>query len=196
MSNPNHTRPEAIYIVEYAGIPIGIDVLDRMVKRASADILYARPVCIGKFLIVMGGGVDDVREARQAAADTGAKALQERLLTGAHSEILTYFHRVRDNRKKSITDKTAVGILETRHAASGFYSLDAALKRGRVRLEQLWLGHCIGGKFCYILSGCVEDIHSALTAARESLDPAEIVSDRIIPALNEKAAAFLFRAYG
>ncbi|MDR0670836.1 MAG: BMC domain-containing protein [Oscillospiraceae bacterium] len=185
---------QAIYIVEYSSIPIGIYVLDRMVKHAPADILYAKPVCIGKFLIVVGGGVDDVREAQRAAASAqNAKALQQYLLTNAHSEILAHFRRAPG--QKSAAGGPAVGILETRHAASGFYSLDAALKCGNVRLEHLWLGHFIGGKFCYVLRGQVADIHSAFVAAQKDLDPSEIVDSQILPAMDKAVMACLFSAH-
>lgn len=185
---------EAIYIVEYASIPVGVDLLDRMVKRSSVFIIHAKPVCIGKFLIVLGGDVDDVREAQAAAAAAGEKRLlQQYLLTHAHGQILAYFRRAPE-RKESRSEASAVGILETLDAVNGFRSLDSALKGGNVRLEQVWLGHFMGGKFCYLLTGQVEDIRTALAAAESGLEEKRVVDSRVIPSLDGKTLEYLLKA--
>ena len=186
---------EAIYLVEYTRIPVGIDMLDRMVNSASVSIIYARPICIGKFLIVLGGDVGDVRQAQKTVADSAEKRLlKEHLLTNAHREILAYFRRGPSDHV-TIQGKTAVGILETREIASGFQSLDAALKSGNVQLEQVWMGHFIGGKLCYLLSGTVEDISTAIEAAGGALPEKSLVESRIIPSPDAQTLAQLLKAY-
>lgn len=184
---------EAIYIVEYASIPAGIDMLDQIVKRTSVFIIYAKSICIGKFLIVLGGDVDDVREAQAAVTAAEEKRLlQQYLLTNAHGQILSYFKRAPEC-KESTSGATAIGILETLDAANGFRSLDLALKGGNVRLERVWLGHFIGGKFCYILTGQVGDIKTALAAAENGLEEKRVVDSRIIPSPDRKVLEHLLR---
>lgn len=183
---------EAVYLVEFGSIPAGIDMLDRMMDRCSALIIYAKPVCIGKFLIVLGGEVDDVREAQAVVLESGEKrVLQQYLLTSAHEEILAYFRRAPG--ANASTGPVAIGMLETVDAVSGFRSLDAALKGGSVSLEQVWLGHFIGGKFCYILSGQVGDVQAALAAAEITLEPKRLVDSRVIPSPSEKTLAHLLK---
>lgn len=186
---------KAIYIAEYSSIPVGIDAVDRMVKRASMTIIYAKPICIGKFLIVMGGEVDNLREAQAEVASAGEKRLiQQYLLTNAHEDILAYFKRS-PQEKRSMQGKTALGILETRNASSGFQSLDAALKSGNVRLEEVWIGHFIGGKFCYILSGLVEDINTALEAAARGLPENSFIDKKVIASPDDKTLEYLIKSY-
>ena len=186
---------EAIYTVEYTSIPVGIDMLDRMVKSASVSVIYAKPICIGKFLIVLGGDVGDVRQAQKTVLSAGEKRLlKEHLLTNAHREILAYFKRGPSDRVP-IEGKTAVGILETREIASGFLSLDAALKSGSVQLEQVWMGHFIGGKFCYLLSGSVEDVGAAVEAADRTLGEKSPVESRIIPSPDSQTLEQLIKVY-
>lgn len=187
---------KAIYIVEYSSIPAGIDMLDQMVKRASMTIIYAKPICIGKYLIVMGGEVEDLKEAQAAVAEAQEKKLiKQYLLTNAHGDILAYFNRSSQT-KINVKNKTALGIMETRDASSGFHSLDAALKSGNIQLEEVWIGHFIGGKFCYMLSGLVEDINTALEAAVRSLDEKSLVDKRTIPAPDTKTLEHLIKSYG
>lgn len=185
---------EAIYIVEYNSIPIGIDVLDQMVKRASVTIIQARPICIGKYLIVLGGAVDDMREAQAAALSVGPdKLLSQYLLTNAHHDILAYFKRIPED-ESSFSGAVAVGIFEVRNIANGFRSLDAALKSGNVQLGYVWNGHFIGGKFCFLLTGSVEDISMALKAAENNLDDRCLVDSRVIPSPDAKTLKHLFHS--
>jgi len=174
-------RKEAIYLVEYAGIPYGIAVLDRLVKRTAVEVVYARPVCVGKYLIVLGGNVDDVRESQAEVESLGpAKRISDYLLTSAHQEILAYFRRAAKETDKLHTPE-AVGILETRNASSGFHSLDRALKNGSVRLAKIWLGHYIGGKLCYVLTGRVGDVQAAIDAGRAGIDEKSLLDSQVIP---------------
>lgn len=174
-------KKEAIYLVEYSSISYGIAVLDRLIKRSAVEVVYARPVCIGKYLIVLGGDVDDVRESREEVKSLGSnRRISDYLLTSAHQEILAYFRRASKEAGGSHIQE-AVGILETSNASSGFYSLDRALKNGSVRLARIWLGHYIGGKFCYILNGQVGDVQAAVDAGRASAGEAFLVDSQVIP---------------
>lgn len=185
----------AIYIVEFGSIPVGIDMLDRMIKRASLTIAYAKPVCIGKYLIVLGGDVADVREAQAAVSEAGEKRLlKEHLLTNAHRDILAYFKRA-PKTDESIEGASAVGILETVDAASGFKSLDAALKCSNVHLQQVWIGHYNGGKFSYVLTGNVEDVKMALSAGSQGLAERTLVDSRVIPSPDRKTLEHLIKVY-
>ena len=65
------TTPRAIGAIELSSIGIGYQIEDEMLKAASVDVLIARTICSGKYLIVLGGSVSDV-EAAMAAGLTGA----------------------------------------------------------------------------------------------------------------------------
>ncbi|MDR0926067.1 MAG: BMC domain-containing protein [Hungatella sp.] len=186
---------EAIYIIELSSVPVGIQILDQIVKRSQVLIIYAKPICIGKFLIVAGGNVEDVQEAQAAVVSVQEKKLLHHyLLTNAHNDILSYFNRLPAQRERK-PGANAVGILETRDASSGFRSLNAALKNGEVRLEQVWLGQFMGGKFCYILTGQVEDITMALEAAKGEQEEKYLVDSRVIPAPDQKTLQYLLKRY-
>lgn len=180
---------DAVYIVEYSSISHGIGMLDRMLKRSSLFVLFAGPICIGKYLIALGGDVADAKEAQDAgeSAEPG-ELLSSYLLTSAHPTILSYF---RTNKRQAPPANEAIGIFETKNAASGFISLDAALKSGRVWLMRLWIGRYIGGKFCYVLGGTVSDVREAVKAARAAILPREFVGDEVI-ASPDKATLALF----
>ena len=64
--------PRAIGAIELSSIGIGYQIEDEMLKAASVDVLIARTICSGKYLIVLGGSVSDV-EASIAAGLTGGQ---------------------------------------------------------------------------------------------------------------------------
>lgn len=169
---------DAIYVVEFRSISHGIGVLDRMLKRADVELAYANPICIGKYLVCICGDVDDVAEAKAAAEEPDVAApLAGYLLTGAHPAIRAYFSR---GAPRESAAPAAIGIFETKGAAGGFQSLDAALKSARVRLFKLWLGQLLGGKFCYVLGGGVSDVESAVRAAEKAIPEQEQVGSRVV----------------
>lgn len=185
---------EAIYIVEYSNIPLGVDMLDKMIKRTEVTVIKAQPICIGKFLIVLGGEVDAMEEAQGVVQEQGERRLiSQYLLTNAHKGILAYFKRARLS-AGYVPVSDAVGIFEVTNAADGFHSLDAALKSGNVELRKVWLGHFLGGKLCYLLAGSVEDVSMALQAAENHLEPKSLVERRVIPSPDPKTLEYLIRS--
>jgi len=169
---------EAIYIAEFRSISHGIGALDVMCKRTELKLLYAAPVCIGKYLICVGGDVGNITEA-QTAAETDGEELPfaSCLLTGIHTSILEYFRK-----EQAHIDKipAAIGVFETNNAASGFHSLDQALKGAQATLMRVWIGNRLGGKLCWVIGGSTSDVQSAITAAKGAVPDSEQAGNRII----------------
>ncbi|MCL2684098.1 MAG: BMC domain-containing protein [Synergistaceae bacterium] len=168
---------DAIYIVEYRSISRGVLTLDRMLKRSGVMALYAAPVCIGKYVIAVGGGVGDVMESK-AEAEASDGVIAGYLITGAHPSVLGYF---RHERPREPGSPDAVGIFETRNISSGFMSLDAALKNGQTEITRIWMGNFIGGKFCWVIMGETSEVASSLAAAGLAISGGEIAGSELIP---------------
>jgi microcompartment protein CcmL/EutN len=190
---------DALYIVEYNRISRGVVVLDRMLKRSGITALYAAPICIGKYVIAVGGGVGDVKEAKAEADGNADGMLSSYFMPGAHPDVLGYFTREGGrapdtlNTLKTLKTPEAVGIFETRNISPGFVSLDAALKSAVSKILKIWMGHFIGGKFCWIVSGEVSEVSSALQAAGRAVSDKEIVGSELIPRPDASTMA-LFRS--
>ena len=60
--------PKSIGAIELSSIGIGYQIEDEMLKAASVELLIARTICSGKYLIVVGGSVSDVRGGRSRPA--------------------------------------------------------------------------------------------------------------------------------
>ena len=77
----------SIGLVEVASIATGYLAQDAMLKAADVELLLARTICSGKYLVVVGGDVASV----QAAVDAGAarcrgSLIERRVVTKVHPE--------------------------------------------------------------------------------------------------------------
>ena len=62
--------PKSIGAIELSSIGMGYQVEDEMLKAASVELLIARTICSGKYLIVIGGSVSDVEAADPGRPET------------------------------------------------------------------------------------------------------------------------------
>ena len=72
--------PRSIGAMELSSIGVGYQVEDEMLKAASVELLIARTICSGKYLIVIGGSVSDVEAAIQAGLNAAGEAIIDHLV--------------------------------------------------------------------------------------------------------------------
>ncbi len=71
--------PKSIGAIELSSIALGFQVEDEMLKSAAVELLIARTICSGKYLIVVGGSVANV----EAAVATGVSKGEGAVIDGA-----------------------------------------------------------------------------------------------------------------
>ncbi len=173
--------PKSIGVIEFSSIGIGYQIEDEMLKAASVELLLARTICSGKYMIVVGGTVSDV----EAAVQTG--------LTAAPDSIIDYLvlPNVHDavfpalGQSVALTEQNpgAMGVVETFSATSALAAADAAAKAANVTLFRIHLAMALGGKGIVLMTGTVADVQAgneaAAQAARErGLLVSEVVINR------------------
>ena len=80
----------AIVLLEFDSIAVGIEAGDAMAKRAPLESLHTGSVQPGKYIILAGGEVGDVEEARTAGRETGSRALVDEIfLPEVHGDVVT-----------------------------------------------------------------------------------------------------------
>lgn len=149
-----------IGLIELNSIAKGIETADTMVKAAEVELLFSKPVCPGKFIILVYGDVGSVKAAVKAGEDKGAHYIVDRmLLTNAHPQLVPAICGL------SAVDKlNAVGVMEFFSIASAVTAADASAKTGLVQLIEVRLGIGIGGKAFVTLTGDVSSVSEAVAA--------------------------------
>lgn len=169
---------EAIGLVELTSIAVGINVEDAMLKAASVELLVARTVCSGKYLVVVGGEVSAVRAAVSAGAELGEDALiEQRVIPQVHPSV---FPAIALSVVLSDDDIGALGIVETFSAASIIEAADAAAKAASVTLFRVHLAMAVGGKGFLLLTGEVAAVEAAIAAGAEVASRDGILVGKIV----------------
>ncbi|MCL5037691.1 MAG: BMC domain-containing protein [Chloroflexi bacterium] len=153
---------EAIGMVELSSIGAGYDVEDAMLKAAAVELLLARTICSGKYIVVVGGDVGAVESSIKAGLDTAKDSLIDHLvIPNVHPSV---FSAIPGTVPLTEEDRKALGIIETFSATSIIECADAAAKAAEVKLFRIHLAMAIGGKGFLLLTGEVGAVRAAVEA--------------------------------
>lgn len=154
--------PVAIAAVETSSIAQGMVTADAMVKQADVELLQASVLSPGRYWIVVGGPVADVRAAHRRGVEVAGDALLDELfIPQLHEGVMPALSGT-----VPPIEEDAVGIVETLSAASAIVAADAAAKAAAVVLRDLRLANGIGGKGVVVLSGSLPDVEAGVERGR------------------------------
>ncbi len=171
---------KSIGAIELSSIGIGYRVEDEMLKAASVELLLARTICSGKYLIVVGGSVSDVEAAVRAGLDIADEAIIDHLvIPNVHESV---FPALGQSVSLGAEHTGALGVIETFSGTSVLAAADAAAKAARVTLFRIHVAMALGGKGLLLMTGTVADVRAGVqTAAEEARKRGLLVSEVVIP---------------
>ena len=178
--------PKSIGAIELSSVGIGYQVEDQMLKAAAVELLIARTICSGKYLIVIGGSVSDVEAAIEAGlAGAGEAIIDHLMIPNVHPSV---FPALGQSVTLGADHSGALGVVETFSGTSALAAADAAAKAARVTLFRIHVAMALGGKGLLLMTGTVADVSAGVQAAaeearRRGLLVCEIVIPRPDPAL-------------
>ena len=180
----------SIGLIELSSVATGYVVEDVMLKAGSVQLLMARSICSGKFLIAVAGDVTSVQAAVEAGgAAAGASLIERRQIARVHPSVLAAISNAVDIDPKQLR---SIGIVETFSAASIIDAADAAVKSANVTLLRIHLAMALGGKGFVLMAGDVASVQAAVAAgSKAAAEEGMLVGRGVIPAPSEE----LFRDY-
>jgi microcompartment protein CcmL/EutN len=169
-----------IGMVELTSVGIGCLVEDTMLKAGAVDLVLARTVCSGKYIVVVSGDVSAVEAAVQAGAAASQEGLIDQLvIPNVHESV---FPAIGGSITIAQDDMGALGVVETFSAASAIEAADAAAKAATVILFRIHLAMALGGKGFVQMTGSVADVTAAVAAGAEAArERGLLVSQVVIP---------------
>lgn len=182
-------NPIALAALECSSIAHGIVVADGMLKHAEVSLLASTTLSPGRFWILIGGAVADVRAAHGRGLALAADTLIDHLLLPQlDPQVLPAAAGV-----APWGDAEALGVIETLSAASAILAADTAVKAAAVRLRRIRLADGIGGKGVVALTGAIPDVQAAAEAgARGARERGLLVRTSVIPRVDAQLRARLF----
>jgi microcompartment protein CcmL/EutN len=152
-----------IGIMEFSSLAAGYQVEDALLKTAPVTILLARPVCSGKFLIVVSGSVAAVKASLSGGIRAGGDSIIEyRIINNLHPAV---FPALGLSVELGNVLPGALGVVETFSAASAVEAADAAVKNAEITLFRIQLAMAMGGKGLVLFCGALGDVRAGLDAA-------------------------------
>lgn len=166
-------------MIEYKSVARGIYSCDAMVKKASVRILETHPVCPGKYLTIICGGVAEVEEAMKVGLETGNDmVVADLFLPFVHRDVIPALAGT-----AKIENFGSLGIVETFAAATCLQAADIAVKATPVQLVEIRLANGLGGKGYFVMTGELADVEGALAVAKEfAVQAGMLAACELIPA--------------
>lgn len=150
----------AIGLVELTSIAKGFETADAMLKSAQVELLEAKPVCPGKYIVLVTGDVAAVESAVDNGKAIGAEhVLDDFILPNVHPSVILAIGLA-----TPVSDIRALGVIETFSVASLILAADTAAKAGDVELIEVRTGMGIGGKSFVVLTGDVSSVKASVEA--------------------------------
>lgn len=152
----------SIGLVEVASIATGYVAQDAMLKAADVQLLLARTICSGKYLVVVGGDVAAVTASTDAgAALCRGSLIERRVITHVHPDVFPAIGLAVD----LVPERSrALGVIETFSASSIVDVADASAKSADIKLFRVHLAMAIGGKGFVLMTGDVASVEAAVAA--------------------------------
>jgi len=180
-------RFPALALLEFESVALGIRAADAIVKRAPIALFKSGTVHPGHYLVLIAGSVAAVTESHAAGIEAGSGYLLDHvLLPDAHAQV----HDACLGARRPLASE-ALGVLETRTAASVLRAADAAVKGARVRIAEIRLADGLGGRAFTLFDGLVADVEAALDIGAGRVPVDHLLACTILPRLDGTVRAGL-----
>ena len=147
-------------MIELSSITSGFVASDAMLKAAGVDLLLARTICSGKYMVMVRGDVAAVEAAVEAGIrSAGFGVIDSFVIPNLHKSI---FAAIAGTAKVDGLD--ALGVLESFSVAALIEGADAAVKSASVELIEMRLAMALGGKAFVTMTGSVAAVEAAVDA--------------------------------
>ena len=177
-----------IGLLEYNSIGWGINAADQILKKAQVKIIFAKPVCPGKYTILFSGEVEEVKSSLRVGYESAeTSVVDEVFIPNVEPTVFSAL-----NCASQVEQLDAVGVIETFTVASTVIAADIASKTATIQLIEIRLAMGIGGKSFVTFTGEVSDVRSAVTAAaRDAADRGLLASKIVIPSPHPEMLSIL-----
>lgn len=165
-------------MIEFNSIAKGIETADFMIKAAEVELLFAKAICPGKFIILVAGDVAAVNASIETGlAGGGVFVVDHLMLPRVHPQVI---HAI--NATTAIDQLNALGVMEFFSVAAAVTAADIAVKTAQVDLIEIRLGIGIGGKSFVTLTGDVSAVTEAVEGGvRYAQEQGMLVHRAVIP---------------
>ncbi|MFH1463112.1 MAG: BMC domain-containing protein [Pseudomonadota bacterium] len=176
VNRPAKGWPASLALVELSSIARGIETIDRMLKAAEVELVLARTVCSGKYIVLVAGALDMVEASLAAGIATAAECLVDSfLIQNVHPDVFPALSSTTFPQNRA-----ALGILESFSVAALVEAIDRVAKAAPVEMVECRLAMALGGKAFLVFTGDVAAVHASVEAGAEVIAARGLLVNRIV----------------
>ncbi len=166
----------SIGLIELSSIAAGFNVADAMLKAAEVELVLARSICSGKYMVMVSGEVAAVRSSVEAGeAIEEASVIDTFVIPNVHESIFPAIKGL-----NAVPSFEAMGILEAFSVASLIEGADAAVKAANVTLMEIRLAMALGGKAFATMTGEVAAVQAAVDAGAAVIAQRGLLVNKVV----------------
>lgn len=166
----------ALALLELSSIARGIHATDAMLKAAEVELVISRSICSGKYMTLVTGGQTECEAALAAGIAVAAEcAIDSVLIANVHPDVFPAVSAT-----GVLTEKGALGILESFSVASLVEALDAVAKEALVETVECRLAMALGGKAYLVFTGEVEAVRYSLDAGAAVVERRGLLVNKVV----------------
>lgn len=166
----------SIGLIELGSIAAGFEVCDAMLKAADVELVLARSICSGKYIVMVRGDVGAIQASVSAGRSAGGFSIIDSfVIPNVHESI---FPAISGSSK--VSDLESLGIIESFSVASLIEGADAAAKAANVQLIEMRLAMALGGKAFVTLTGNVAAVQSAVDAGAQIVAQKGLLVNKVV----------------
>ena len=180
MKESRHVHPRSIGALEFSCIGPGFGAQDEMLKAATVELLVARTICSGQYLVIVGGlGERRPVGGRYGLQKANEAVIDHMIIANAHDSLFPALGQSVVLRPEDIG---ALGVIESFSGTSVLAAADAAAKAGNVIIFRIHVAMALGGKGLLLMTGSVADVRAGMQAGVKPVrDRGLLVSQMVIP---------------
>jgi bacterial microcompartment shell protein len=175
---------QALSLLEYGSVAVGMLAVDRMLKKSPVALLRCGTVHPGRYLVLVGGSVASTEEAHAEGVVVGKEAgsLVSHVCLADPDPGLAA--ALVGERNEPLGD--TLGVLEVSNSPGLFGMIDRILKALPVELVEVRLADDLGGRALAIVHGELPDVQEAAAMAPSCLvEGAELLNISVISRLDD-----------
>ncbi len=179
---------KTIGCIELNSIAIGIKTADEMIKAANVELLFARPTCPGRYLIMVAGDTGSVKSSVETGREIGEELIIDWfVLANVHETVAPALSGTTE-----ASEINALGVIETSTTVASILAADAAAKAGQITLLEIRFAAGMAGKSFVTFTGDVGSVEASVSAGVEGVgESGPVLTHVVIPSPSEELKSTL-----
>jgi microcompartment protein CcmL/EutN len=166
----------SIGLIELTSVAAGFEVCDTMLKAADVELVLARSICSGKYMVMVRGEVGAVEAAVSAGVSEARFSIVDSfVIPNLHESVFPALSGA-----TKVETLEALGILESFSVAALIEGADAAVKAANVELIEIRLAMALGGKAFVTLTGNVAAVQAAIDAGAQIVGQKGMLVNKVV----------------